>query len=67
MKIHLIRLLIFKDYGNCATAYESFHNKANNQSNFQITLLSGIHIGLHKYLVQLQVTYWLLLKQEKMR
>lgn len=67
MKRHLIKLLIFKDFGNCATAYESFHNKANNQNNLQITLLPGIHIGLHKYFVQLQVTYRLLLKQEKMR
>lgn len=62
MKIHLIRLLIFKDSDNHATAYESFHNKAHDQINLQVTLLPGIHIGLLKYFVQLQVTYWLLLK-----
>lgn len=33
MKIHLIRLVVLKDFGNHATANESFHNKANSKKN----------------------------------
>lgn len=33
MKIYFKRLIVAKDFGNHATANESFYNKANKQKN----------------------------------
>lgn len=46
MKIHFKRLIVPKDFGNHATANESFYNKANKQKNLEITLL---HVSTSPY------------------